>query len=353
MPNQSAPGGDNSDYWYIMYHPQPERIDQQLKDHNSLPENDGRQLDYLIPYLSLDRAANADSDDARLNNSLRSYLRSFVFIRSTASRLRSLVDQPWNRDGAYRLSFRFNHSGHYLRMRDDEMQQLKAILAEYQYKFGLREFSEDVDTTLKVRMKSQQFRNRIGTILEIIRHGDGVHLTVGIPAFNDQLIIELTGIAKDDVEVIGGAVDDVFAPYLLNEAFATMLRILRLRLRHQEDAATRKRHREKLTTYSDILQALRPSEETPSGQLLALRLLNASLLGLSGLKKALMKEAAQSLSSLESPATDEEALLLSVLFVATRKGAYRKAVKDYLQSHPTPPSSLQSLMPILKMINTR
>lgn len=354
MPEQNTTK-DNKEYWFIMFHPKPERIDEQLKEVNRDREKScQRRLDYLIPYLNLDKAVTQERlADAELNNSLRSYLRSFVFIKSTASDLEFLTQQDWNTNGLYWLSFRFNHSGDYLKMKDDEMQQLKAIIAEYQYKYGLREYSEDMQTSVKVRMKSPQFKDKIGTVLEFSGEGEGVHLTIGIPVFNDQLIIELTNISKDEVEVIGGAVDDVFSPYFLNEAGNDMIKILRQRVRHQEDAVTRKKNREKLNTYRDVFQVLQFRDTSKAQYLLALRLLNASLLGDAGMKRTLIKAIENEIRDLGHPSSDQEAFLLAILFTATRKGVYRKTVKDYAHEHETTMKPLATLIPILKNIITR
>ena len=363
-------------YWFIMFHPKPEWIDEQLRKVNrQLAESHLEQFDYVIPYLHLskvdpERVTPADAspdegkatrrarrherfDEAELNNSLRSYLHYYVFIKSSALALHRLVNEPWNRNDLYRLSFRYSYGGDYLRMTDDDMTQLNAIIAHYQYKFGLREYSDDIPSTVKVRMKNRQFRGMIGTVLEVVHDGRGTHLTIGIPAFHDQLLMELTDISTDEFEVVGGSVDDVLSPSLVSNIEDTIVRVLRQRVRRQEDHLLRKENRLLLDTHQGMLQVLCFDDAAMTLHLLALKLLNAALLGDAVRKRQYITEVQQALHNLEAPADDGEALLLAALFVATRKGSYRKTLKDYLHQHEPSSKTLLRLMPILKDITTR
>ena len=55
----------------------------------------------------------------------------------------------------------------------------------------------------------------------------------------------------------------------------------------------------------------------------------------------------------ENITSDNEAYLLAMLFLATRKGIYRKTVKEYVNANDTVMPALRALMPILKEIKTR
>ena len=356
MPERNSYNEDKT-YWYIMFHAKPERIDAQLKEANRRREEEGRRpIDYRIPYLHMDRSSNqneTDGNDADLNNSLRNYLRYFIFIKATRSYLGQLLHEEWNLNSLYRLSFRYSHSGQPLHMDEDEMQQLMGIVAEYKFKFGLREFNEETMTPIKVRMKNEQFKDKIGSVLEIVNDGKGIHLTVGIPAFNNELIMQVSDIATDEVDIIGGGIDNILEPYLIRSVEENLIQILRRRVRHQADAETRAQDKKRLDTYSDIFTVVSFKDKAHAAHLLALHLLNACLRGDTNLRKVLAKRIEQTMGNTEEPQSDEEAFSLAILFVATRKGIYRKAVKDYVREHQTTLKPLLALMPVLKEIKTR
>lgn len=355
MPERNTAGNASKTYWYLMSYRDPERIDEQLKEINNARRNSGQEeIVYTIPYSYLSRIDNREGrKDISLNNSLRSYLHYFVFIKSTKTAISRLLDGEWNRRAMNRLSFRYTHSGEPMKMTDKEMQQLMAIISEYHYRFGLREFSESLLTNVKVRMKKGQFRGKVGSVMKITMTGDKTFLTIGIPVFNNEIIMEVGDIPKEDVEMIGGGVDGILTPYLIKEVEGTMIQILRRRIRHQGDDEDRKKDRDLLNTYGDIFRVMDFNDEEEEKRLLALALLNASLRGDADLKRDLIKKAEGIISNPEKISSPYEAFLLAILFVATRKGIYRKTVKEYVNASDTPMPTLRTLMPILKDINTR
>ena len=346
---------DSKTYWYLMWHRDPERIDVMLREVNEARRNSGQEeIVYTIPYSYLSKIENRDGQkDIRLNNSLRSYLHYFVFIKSNKAEISKLLNEEWNRTSLNRLWFRLNHSGEPLRMNDKDMQQLMAIISEYHYRFGLREFSESLLTNVKVRMKKGNFKGKEGSVMKIAVKGDNTYLTIGIPVFNNEIIMEVGDIPKEDVEMIGGGVDGILTPYLIKELEGTMIEILRRRIRHQVDEETRKKDRDMLNAYGDIFRVMDYNGEEEEKHLLALALLNASLRGDSDLKRDMVRKSEGIIRNPENISSDNEAFLRAMLFVATRKGIYRKTVKEYVNANDTVMPTLRALMPVLKEIKTR
>ena len=355
MPEKSMAGNDSKTYWYLMSHRDPERIDKKLKEINEARRKSGLgEIVYTIPYSYLSRIDNREGrKDISLNNSLRSYLHYFVFIKSSKTVISKLINEEWNRKALNRLSFRFNHCGEPLKMNEKDMHQLMTIISEYHYKFGLREFSESLLTNVKVRMKRGNFKGKEGSVMKIAIKGDNTYLTIGIPVFNNEIIMEVGDIPKEDVEMIGGGVDGILTPYIINELEGKMIQILRRRIRHQGDDEAWKKDRDMLNAYGDIFRVLYFNDGEEEKHMLALALLNAYLRGDSDLKRDMVKKVKELILYPENITSDNEAYLLAMLFLATRKGIYRKTVKEYVNANDTVMPALRALMPILKEIKTR
>lgn len=380
MPENNIKNDDRKTYWYLMSHRKPELIDMQLREVNNNRIKAGvKKIEYLLPasYLSrISRPSNAkDRDDGKgshqkaqkavrrkkkerfsdvdLNNSLHNYLRYFVFMKSCKSELDSLVGEEWNRDRLYQLSFRYSHDHLPLRMSEEEMQQLMAIVADYHYRFTLVDFRKVKKTNMKVRMKNENYHHQIGTVLNFTGDDENIKLTIGIPAFNNEVIMEIRGVGLQDVEMIGGDINETLKPYLGLSVEKDMIQILRNRILRREESFSRAKEKKRLETYSDMLDMMEFTEENQTLHLLSLKLLNACLMGVSDVKKKLVERAKGALHLAHGPSSDEEAFLFSMLFVATRKGIYRMAVKDYVRKNDPNMKSLLSMMPILKEIQTR
>lgn len=372
MPEHSIPDETRS-YWYVMHHSKPDIIDARLKEVNKERERlHFPRIDYIIPSLHLNKVTRQQTetenqteakpkvrrkvktDDIELNNSLCNYLHYFVFVKaSNINELYALVHQDWNRQRLFHLAFRFTHSGQPLRMTEAEMQQLMAIVAEYHYKYGFRKYDVDAMSRMTVRLRKGSFKGRSATVIEVIRDDSGIHLTLGIPVFNDEFVMELYDIPLEDIEMTGGEISTALEPFLVGEMEKTLIGILRCRVRRQLTDAIQREQKQKLDLYSRMFQVLRFEDETSQAHLRALQLLNASLRGDASMKARLVKELERTILASNLPTTDEEAFSLAILFVATRKGPYRKAVKTYSQTHTVILSSLTNILPVIKDLNTR
>lgn len=376
MSVRSISDGNNEVYWYIMFHPKPDVINMYLgrekarraKDHDP-------DFTFIVPYLFLrhidrkDKVSAPNEDrtkgwlkrkderhqqlkDEVVNNSLRNYLHYFVFIKSTRYVIDELLHLDWNVNGLSRLSYRYTHSGEPLFISDVQMQPLLRTLAVYQQKFSLTDFSANTLSVGNVEIKVGPYAGTTASVLKVRKVGDDYALTLGIPVFNREFMLTLNNFPAKDVRVMGGSISTILQPYFISEFEKDLLRILRMRVRRQEDVVLRKENLSTLDSYSSVSQF---SFEQASHQkhFCALKLLYAVLLREAQLKAACLDSVKQILSGIETPSSDEDAFLFAILFVATRKGAYRKAVKIYVQTHGVQLPSLKALLPVLKDINTR
>ncbi len=347
-------------YWYILFHSSPETIETHLREENRQRELlQQPPIEYIIPYLHLNKAETKKDDtpsskDAALNNSLRNYLHYFVFIKASKMQLDILLRKSWNTGGLYHLHYRISHSGVPLRMRERDMVPLIKTLAEYQHKYSFREFDAATLPSGTVRIvKDGPFKGRTANVLKVLRQGNGFSLTLGVPIFQKEFFLELYDFNIQDVEVVGGHITKLFEPYFLEGVERELLTIFDRRIRRLETPAERQEVHIRLLSY-DTFRYLTFEDPVLQTHFEALLLLVATLQGNASEKAALVQQLRSVLADPDHPASDEEAFLLSVLFIATRKGPYRKAIKDYLSIRGTTElSSLRSVLPILKRVNTR
>ena len=71
------------------------------------------------------------------------------------------------------------------------------------------------------------------------------------------------------------------------------------------------------------------------------------------MRDILISRVGQMLQSVEAPASDEEAFLLAILFVATRKVDYCRTARQYCQTHNVTSQSLKRIMPLVKKMSLR
>ena len=374
MPEKSILEAADDTCWYIMFHPKPDTINIHLtRERDRRVQAHRADFVYVIPYLLLNRAENKEEPEApthtrgwlkkkaeekkrlkaeEINNSLRNYLHYFVFIKSARNDIDEILRQSWNTEGLYHLTYRYTHSGEPLFVRDAQMQPLLRTLALYQHKFSFTEFSANMLSVGTVEVVNGPFAGFTASVLKVKDEGKKTTLTLGIPVFKKEFMLKLKDFSAEDVKVLGGRVSSFLQPYFVNEFENDLISILRMRVRKQENANSRRDNQTVLDAYSSV-SVLSFDDESRQKRFCALLLLHAVLLRDAELKAARLDAVLQILKGVEAPSSDEDAFLMASLFIATRKGIYRKAVKEYAQAHTIGLPSLQLLMPVVKEINSR
>ena len=263
--------------------------------------------------------------------------------------LRSL---RWNTEGLYRLSYRYTHSGEPLCVSDGQLQPMLRILALYQHRFSVTDFSASALSAGTVLLQEGPFAGSTATVLKARRRDDGYSLTLGIAVFKKEFMVQLKDVDAKSVKVLGGSIDSFLQPYFIDQMEKDLIGILRMRVRRNEDVCRAKENQAVLASYSNLL-TLGFDDPTFQKRFCALQLLHATLLRDARLKAFWLERVSAMLQNADEPSDDEDAFLLAVLFAATRKGAYRKAVKAYAQTHSTARPTLLTLLRIIKDINTR
>lgn len=348
---------DNDTYWYAMLHLEPQLIDKLLKAENEQRTRQGLQqpLCYLIPHQYLERAKAIDDghpQEADDNNALRSILHNFVFIKTTQQEVNRLLYSEWNRSGRLHLHCCRTREGKPIRLTEKEMTPFIALFVERRQRFSFRPYTADTLRQRTVHIRKGLFKDYQAEVVEAVQAGSGFKLTLSIPVFNNNFTLTLYECSDTDIDIPGGQADEVFEPYFVENMENELFDILRRRIFRRENDETRRHDRKRLDTYS-IFNYLKFDDSVKQTHFHSLMLLCATLRKDRDAKAALVSQLTAGLRHPDRPLTDGEAFVTAVLFVATRKGALRKVVKDYCQSHEVTYGPLLRLMPLLKEVKTR
>lgn len=358
------------EYWYVMLHLEPQLIEKLLKAENEVrvKEDSKEPFVFLIPFQFLERAISNKTfvpesegkqqgdgktpDEVAENNSLRNLLHNFVFIKSTRHEIDKLLDCEWNRSGRLHLHYLRTRDGVPIRLTEKEMSPFISLIVEHRQRFSFRPFGKDTLQQRTVHIKKGLFKDYQASVQEVTQTQDGYKLTLAIPVFNNEFMLTLYECADTDVDIPGGQIDQVLEPYFIQGMEKELFSILRRRIFRRETEQTHRQDQKRLDSYS-IFNYLKFDDITKQTHFQALLLLCATLRRDKDNKATLVHELASTLTNPEAPHTDEEAFVTAILFVATRKGTLRKAVKEYHQTHEVTHESLQQLMPLIKEIKTR
>lgn len=354
-------------YWYVMTHLEPSLIDRQLQSENAVRLGKGQPaLLYVIPYLYMSKASmsRAQSDGsgtsreclesqkaAADHNSLRDSLHGFVFIRATDAEISDLTGRDWNRYGRLHLFHYRTKSGSPIKVCSAEMQPLLDFLIERHHRFSFMPYAACPPSVESVYIKRGIFKDRKATVIEVHHRASGISLTLGLPMFGNEVMMELYDYSVSDVEV-QGSLEHVFEPQFVRCFESDLLSILRRRVLHRHTEATYRDDMKKLNAYG-LLHYLRFEDGSVHGHFQSLLLLCAALRRDSHARDALLPVVHGLMSSPTEPSTDDDAFYLCVLFLATMNVSYRKQVRAYIRTHEVRSSSLAAILPLVKKVQLR
>ena len=359
--HETTPGAPR--YWYVMTHLEPSLIDRQLQLENAERFRKGQEtVLYVIPFLYMVKASvgkGLEEEEQSLqtekaaddNNSARTSLHSFVFIKATADEIAELTGREWNRQGRLHLYHYRTRSGSPIRVSHEEMQPLLTFLIEQHQRFSFTPYSEDVTSNETVFIRRGIFKDYKASVLEIHHRADGISLTLGIPLFNSEVMMKLYDCPVSDVEV-RGRMEHLFEPQFVGVLESDLLGILRRRVLRRNTAATLRGDMQKLNAYS-LLHYLRFDDSATHNHFRALLLLCATLRGDSRMKGILIPVVRKTAGDGNPPATDEQAFCTAVLFLATKSVDYRRLVRDYCRTTAVTSASLSAIMPLVKKVQLR
>ena len=365
--NRYKTPADDTQYWYVMTHLEPSLAERQLQLENARRLSQGHpSLLYMIPYRYLvkaglepgweDEAARSKErrqamQEAAANNNLRDSLHSFVFIRATEDEITALTGMDWNREGRLHLYHYRTKSGRPIRVSQSEMRPFLVFFIRQRQRFSFTSYSEELSANGTVYIRRGVFKDRQASVIEVHHTARGISLTLGLPMFRDEVMLNVYDCPLSDVEV-PSRMEHLFEPQFVTTLETDLLGILRRRVLRRDTADTLRDDMDRLNAYS-LLHYLKFESTSTHAHFQSLLLLCAVLRHDSQARNALVSVIRDLIPSPESPTTDAEAFHLSVLFFATKDVGYRKALREYGQTHAIGSPSLAAILPLVKKLRLR
>lgn len=344
--------------WWVLRHLDPKLIDQQLQLLNEQRERDGKEgFIYVIPHQYAREAEYNKTkdkhynDEVRKNNDLRSSLHYYLFIKATEDDINALVYGDWNRDVRCRLCLCRSWEGEPLWASAKDMDALIALLVRYREMFNLMPAPLDFTIDDKVMLKSELFNGYEFYVKKIRAKSEGVSLTLELPLFNGRFILQAKDLHVSD-EHMPMKLKELLSPDYVRDMEHGLITILRHRVRHTAPEAGARSDYDNLNNFH-YLSCLDLDDTPTHNHIRTLLLFCAALRKDQRSIEAFVPVIEGLLPHRYDPATDEEAFMMAVLFVATRKIAYRTAVKQYAQGHTDLSEPLALLLPLIKDIKVR
>lgn len=350
---------ENKEYWYVMLHLDPSLIERQLLQMNQKRSASGKsELLYVIPFRYLKRATADHETKSRVklreideNNALRDNLHDFVFIKASEQEITELVYQPWNREGRLHLRFYRTHDKKAIRVPDSEMTPLIRLMVEQRQKFSFESPLDNLESLENVIIKTGLFKDYQASVIDYHYTADGIRFTLAIPVFGGVRTLRLPDYSPSDVKV-KGTLEQLLDTNFIRRVETGLMEILRRRVKGRIDDDTRREDLEQLNRFA-AFNYLKFDDTASHNHFRVLMLLCAALRRDKQTKEELTALVQTFVADPLNPATDDEAFVTAVLFVATRNADYRTAAKQYASTRTNLHPSLQRIMPMIKDIHTR
>ena len=344
-----------SEKWWLLRHPHPKAIDQQLRVLNDARVTSGdAELVYLIPHLfTRESEPNKTLGDdyeaeAEKNNNMRSAMRQYLFIKCKEDEIRQLVASDWNRGLTTHLLLCRNRNGDPLWASTKDMDSLVALMMKYQQLFNIVPSEVGFQKDSVLRVKLEMFRGYDFHVKKFSGAGQGAKLVLELPLSNGNFTLRTQSMFVSE-EYLPMEIKQLLTPASILKMerglVATAVHRMKGRKSLDEDAVN-------LNNFH-YLNYMELTDSPEHRHLRVLLLLCAALRKDKRTMESLIPVVQRMLGNPAQAATDDEAFAMAVLFIATRNADWRTAAKQYQQTHDTLSESLSLLMPIIKNIHLR
>ena len=347
--------------WWLLRHLNPQTIDVQLSQLNEQRAvADQEALVYFIPHQYAREAVykkendKAYNDMVRENNTLRSALHYYLFIKATEPDIKALVSGEWNRASRLRLTLCRNRSGEPLWATTKEMDELITLMREHREMFNLVPSPDGFQVNDKVMLKAKVFKGYEFYVTKVRKNEQGASLTLEMPIFNGRFILKTNHI---DVERqhLPMKIQELLSPDYVRKVEQALMAIVRHRYGRRKSTDNRLLAASDAETLHDLqfLSYMEFNDSQVHNHIKALLLLHAVLRKDRHSIAHYVPVVEQLLPHPTEAMTDEEALMMAILYLATQDISYRDAAKRYEQQHKALTEPLSQLMPVIKYIRFR
>lgn len=347
--------------WWVLRHLNPEAIDLQLSRLNERRAADDKEaLVYFIPYQYAKEAEYKKENDkdynnkVKENNTLRSTLHYYLFIKATEAEIKILVSDEWNRTSRLRLTICRTKSGEALWATAKDMDDLIALMSEHREMFNLEPSPEGFQVDDKVMLKAKVFKGYEFYVTKVRKKEKGASLTLEMPIFNGRFILKTKSVdvARQHLPM---KIQDLLSPDYVKKVEQALVRIVRHRYGRRKSTGIKQNTESDAQTLHDLqfMSYMEFDDSAVHNHVKTLLLLHAVLRKDRHSVECYVPIVEQMLSNTAEATTDEDALRMAVLYLATQNVNYRDAAKRYEQQHKQLSEPLSQLMPVIKYIRFR
>ena len=347
--------------WWLLRHLDPQAIDVQLSQLNEQrAAEDQEALVYFIPHQYAREAVYKKESDktynnmVKENNDLRSALHYYLFIKATEPDIYALVSGEWNRASRLRLTLCRNRSGEPLWATTKEMDDLIALMREHRKMFNLVPSPDGFQVNDKVMLKAKVFKGYEFYVTKVRNSEQGASLTLEMPIFNGRFILKTNNIdvARQHLPM---KIQELLSPDYIRKVEQALTGIVRHRYGRRKSTDDRQQAETDAEILHDLqfLSYMEFDDSAVHNHVKTLLLLHAVLRKDRHSIAHYIPVVQQLLPHPTEAMTDEEALMMAVLFLATQDVSYRDAAKRYEQKQKTLTEPLSQLMPVIKYIQFR
>ena len=345
----------------MLRHLNPQVVDVQLSQLNEQRARKGDEaLVYFIPHQFAKEAVYKKEHDkaynkmVRENNDLRSTLHYYLFIKATEPDIYALVSGEWNRASRLRLTMCRSKSGEPLWATAKDMDDLIALMTEHREMFNLEPSPEGFQVADKVMLKAKVFKGYEFYVTKVRKREQGASLTLELPIFNGRFILKTKSIdvAKQHLPM---KIQELLSPDYVKKVEQTLTDIVRHRYGRRKAKDDGQQAETDSTILHDLqfLSYMEFDDSDVHNHVRTLLLLHAVLRKDRHAVAHYTPVVQQMLSHPTEAMTDEDALRVAVLYLATHDVSYRDAAKQYAQKHKPLSGPLSQLIKAVKTIRFR
>ena len=343
---------ESEEPWYVMYHLNPNMIESLLrKESEGWFCKEGQSptpFRFYIPYLYMPVAEAPDASE--YTSELRNDFRHFVFIQAPAARIDRLMAAEWNTKARLRLYHYRDHEGKNVTVPDAEIRSLMSTFRDQTLKFFIGQPVGEFEPGDKVILNIAPWSGHEGVIKDIRLRKGRLTMTISMNIFSQTKSINFTDLRTGDITFEDPAKESLFSGNPMDRFEEEAIDLLSHRFGHAAPEEADGTRLKRLSTFDRLYME---EDDADYARLLSLRLICAVLRQNKKKKEALQKELEKRLSDKDTPATTNEAYMMTALFIATRRACYRDAVKAYRNAHPDSPDILRRYQSIIKKIKAR
>ena len=348
---------NDNEPWYVMCHLSPRQIENLLrKECDGFFAGEGGQsapFRFYIPYLYMPVAETGTPGASEYTNELRSDFHNFVFIQAPARRVDQLVASDWNTRSRLHLYYYRDHEGKNVVVPDGELRRLMSTFRDQTLKFFIGQPVDEFSAGDRVILNNGSWAGHEGVIRDVRLRKGRLTMTISMNIFNRTKSINFTDLHTGDVTFADPDKEKLFSGNPIDRFEEEAVDLLSRHFGKAVSSETARSDAARLRRLTTFDRLYMEEDDTERPRLLSLRLICAVLRQNRKRKAELQQEAERLLAGRAAPATDDDAYLMTALFIATRQARYRDAVKAYRNAHPDAPDILRRYHSIVKGIKAR